>query len=403
MFKRRAKKGARIETLFPVNNYNHYQGGTLERNILLRFLQSTMVIVCLYGIYDVYNQDDSALVKAVLCLLLFGGCYGFVKYTNGSRLSIWITIAICMLSTVSGFFFLGGFTGVTSLDFCALVVVLNMILSGRERSTFFIFFLLQMVVLGSIQVFHSEWVMNYKTNDPLIVDIAEVLARIGNMLYVGYLYKTEYEKERAQVFLTSERLEESNTEISIQNELIASTNNQLELALFRLREEQAQVLEVNRKLEEANAKILAHDKYITAYNNQLKILVTELKIERAQVLEINEKLEEANTEISAQSETIANYNEKLEAMVEERTKDILQLNEKLIEYSFVNSHKIRGPLARVLGLVYLMRLNQTNKEIDCSEYLDKLEISANELDYMVKELTIVLSEETNGSIRYQSE
>ncbi|MEO7989436.1 MAG: hypothetical protein ABI663_07845 [Chryseolinea sp.] len=291
----------------PINFY--FKNNILEKNILLRFLQSTIIIVCLYGVYNFFRQDDSAMLKVVICLLLFGGCYGFVKYTDGSCLSIRITIALCMLSTVSGFFFMGGFTGVTSLDFCALVVVLIMILSGSERRTFLLFFLLQMIVLGSIQVFHSEWIMDHKVNDPSIVNIAEVLARIGNMLYVGYLYKTEYEKERAQVFLISERLEESNAEISIQNEVIASTNNQLELALFRLKEEQAEILEVNRKLEEANAKILAHDKYVTAYNNQLKVLVTELKNERAQVLEVNEKLEEANTEISAQSETIASYND----------------------------------------------------------------------------------------------
>jgi len=377
----------------------YYTNNILEKNILLRFLRSTMVIVCLYGVYDFFNQDDSALLKAILCLLVFGGCYGFVKHTNSSRLSIQVTLAICMLSTVSGFFFLGGFTGVTSLDFCALVVLLTMILSGNERRIFLLFFLLQMVVLGSIQVFHSEWITDTKINDPSFINIAEVLARIGNMLYVGYLYKTEYEKERAQVFLTSGRLEESNAEISIQNEVIASTNNQLEITMFRLKEEQTQVLEANKRLEEANARILAHGKYITAYNNQLKILVTELKNEREQVLEVNEKLEEANTEISAQSETIASYNGKLEAMVEKRTKDILQLNKKLIEYSFVNSHKVRGPLARVLGLIYLMRKNPANGP-DHDEYLDKLEISANELDYMVKELTIVLSAETNDRIEF---
>jgi len=381
----------------PINYY--YTNNILEKNILLRFLRSTMVIVCLYGVYDFFNQDDSALLKAILCLLVFGGCYSFVKRTNGSRLSIRVTVALFMLSTVSGFFFQGGFTGITSLDFCALIVALNMILSGSERRTFLFFFLLQMVVLGSIQVFHSEWIMDTKVNDQSFINIAEVLARIGNMLYVGYLYKTEYEKERAQVFLTSERLEESNAEISIQNEVIASTNNQLEITLFRLKEEQARVLEVNRKLAESNALIHARDKYITAYNNQLKVLVTELKNEREQVLEVNEKLEEANTEISAQSETIASYNGKLEAMVEKRTKDILQLNKKLIEYSFVNSHKIRGPLARVLGLIYLMRKNPANGP-DHDEYLDKLEISANELDYMVKELTIVLSVETNDRIEF---
>ncbi len=129
----------------------------------------------------------------------------------------------------------------------------------------------------------------------------------------------------------------------------------------------------------------------------------ELKNERALILEINEKLQEANVEISAQNETIAIHNRQLDAMVEERTKDILQLNEKLIEYSFVNSHKIRGPLARVLGLVNLMKMNSGSNGTDryeYLEYLDKLETSANELDCMIRELTIILSEETTGRIEF---
>ncbi|AYB32040.1 hypothetical protein [Chryseolinea soli] len=371
----------------------------LENNILLRFLRSTMVIVCLFGVYDFFYQDDSALLKALLWLLAFGGCYGFVKYTNGSRLSIRVTLILFMLSAVSEFFFRGGFTGITALDFCAFVVPLNMILSGSERRTFLFFYLLQMVVLSSIQVFHSEWIVNYEADDPPFVDIAEMLARICSMLYVGYLYKTEYERERDRALLTSVRLEESNAEISLQNDVIVSTNNQLEMTMFKLKEEQAQVLEANKTLEQANTEILAYGRYTTAYNNQLKVLVTELKNERQQVLEVNEKLEEANAEISAQSETIASYNAQLEAMVEQRAKDILQLNKKLIDYSFVNSHKIRGPLARVLGLIYLMRRNPANGT-DHDEYLDKLEISANELDCMVKELTIVLSVETNDQIGF---
>ncbi|HEY8933641.1 MAG TPA: hypothetical protein VIM65_00405 [Cyclobacteriaceae bacterium] len=372
------------------NNYSSYRSGTMEKNILLRYLRGAFAMIFLYATYDTFTSDQAAFLKCIFIFLMYGTCYVFIKRTNAASTVRKTSMIIFMLSIVSGFFFQGGLLGINSLDICLLGIVMKMVLSGNERRLFLFLYFLQVAVLAYIQIFQNHWIVDYRVNDPIAIDVAEVLARICCFFYIGYLYKSEFEKEREQLVETTERLRSSNEEISTQSEVIASTNNQLEIAMFKLQEEQKQVIEANRKLEEANAKILAHDKYITGFNNQLKVLVMELKNERIQVLEVNKKLEQANSEISAQSETIATYNKHLELMVSERTRDVLELNKKLIDYSFANSHKTRGPLARVLGLVHLMKMDYKEKGMDY-EYLDKLELSAHELDDVVREMTILLN------------
>ena len=68
-------------------------------------------------------------------------------------------------------------------------------------------------------------------------------------------------------------------------------------------------------------------------------------------------------------------------------------NEKLIKYSFINSHDIRGPLARVLGLIYLLGKDTEPKALKTS--LDKLSEAAGELDQVIKETSNLLQDDEN--------
>lgn len=333
-------------------NNNNY---TLEKNILLRFLGATLAILALYAINDFCNNDVSNGVKSIIGLLVFGGISILIKVTNVSNLCKRVIASLFMLSVGYGFFYQGGLLGINALDVCGLIMCLSLIFSGNERRIFLSLFLLQVVALCFIQVLYAELIVDYRPHDSLIFNLIELLARVGNMLYVCYLYKMEYERERMRLFETSERLKVVNAEVLSQNEIIASTYNQLEIAMLRLNEEQMQTLLANRRLEEANK------------------------------------------EISTQSKSLAAYNRELEMMVEDRMRDILSLNKKLMEYSFINSHRVRGPLARVLGLVHLMKMSIKNKN-EYMDYLDKLEISAVEMDNIVREMTVVLNQEIETRI-----
>ena len=74
------------------------------------------------------------------------------------------------------------------------------------------------------------------------------------------------------------------------------------------------------------------------------------------VEKLNEEINEKNEALKTMNEEIQKINNNLEQSVKNRTERILDQNEKLIKYAFINSHEIRGPLARVLGLLYLINL-----------------------------------------------
>jgi tetratricopeptide (TPR) repeat protein len=110
-----------------------------------------------------------------------------------------------------------------------------------------------------------------------------------------------------------------------------------------------------------------------AYNklNRLKN-----KLETQQIL-----LEETNRKY-------AELNLNLEKLVLQRTEKIELQNQKLIEYGFLNSHEIRGPVARIQGL---LNLSAIDKNMDREELLAMLKKATDEVDQKINEITIMLS------------
>lgn len=113
----------------------------------------------------------------------------------------------------------------------------------------------------------------------------------------------------------------------------------------------------------------------------------------------NEKLSELNkqiilqkTELEAQAEElksaneeITRINENLEQIVNARTALVKEQNKKIVEYVYYNSHKVRGPLARILGLVALFERNGINTE-EMHDKLAEIKKEAVELDAMVRQM-----------------
>lgn len=93
----------------------------------------------------------------------------------------------------------------------------------------------------------------------------------------------------------------------------------------------------------------------------------------------NHQAKEALLKLNAD---INKINANLESMVQERTEEIKQQNQKLIEYAFFTAHEVRGPLARILGLVELAKLKELDQ--DREEILARLENAANELDDVIR-------------------
>jgi two-component system sensor histidine kinase/response regulator len=122
--------------------------------------------------------------------------------------------------------------------------------------------------------------------------------------------------------------------------------------------------------------------------NQLNEELTEVNKE---IQAKNEELRTSEEELLASGEELKQINENLNALVEHRTQTIINQNKRIIHHAFINAHKVRSPLARILGLVNLIgheaELNKNGQEL-----LKHLNQSAAELDDILKEVRVNLDQ-----------
>jgi signal transduction histidine kinase len=108
-------------------------------------------------------------------------------------------------------------------------------------------------------------------------------------------------------------------------------------------------------------------------------------------IELNEKakaIEAQNEELIQIQDNLSTLNNDLERIVNERTARIQVQNEVLIKYSFTNAHHLRGPVARLLGLAAIYKL-EPNKDHDF--FIEKMVDQAHEIDAVIKQINIDLA------------
>ena len=119
----------------------------------------------------------------------------------------------------------------------------------------------------------------------------------------------------------------------------------------------------------------------TVHDAQNLKVMTQLQSE---LLMKNEVLTTQEGKLIAAGEELQKVNQNLNLLVEQRTKVIIDQNQKLVHYAFVSAHKVRSPLARILGLVNLIsheiKLSDKGRELH-----NHLHSSANELDDILRE------------------
>ena len=65
---------------------------------------------------------------------------------------------------------------------------------------------------------------------------------------------------------------------------------------------------------------------------------------------------------------------------------IEEQNKKLKEIAWIQSHVVRAPLARIMGLVDLLSEQHSNEDIDNSQIIEAIASSANELDEIIRKI-----------------
>ncbi|MEL6537116.1 MAG: hypothetical protein AAFQ98_16965, partial [Bacteroidota bacterium] len=116
----------------------------------------------------------------------------------------------------------------------------------------------------------------------------------------------------------------------------------------------------------------------------LEDLMEEIRIQNEELIQQAEKLTTSN-------EHIQELNDRLEISVAKRTETIREQHERLIKYGFMNAHELRGPLARILGLTYLIPYCRSSAEI--MDLAQKIEFESRQMDRVVKQINRTIEEE----------
>ena len=119
-------------------------------------------------------------------------------------------------------------------------------------------------------------------------------------------------------------------------------------------------------------------------NGIIRKLNRELTDKQNEILTQAEELKATNDEMEA-------INSNLERLVAERSQKVIDQNETLTEYAFFNAHKVRGPLARILGLINVFERELANQSLQ--NYSDMLKQAGKDLDESIREINKILEKD----------
>lgn len=94
--------------------------------------------------------------------------------------------------------------------------------------------------------------------------------------------------------------------------------------------------------------------------------------------------------LAQQKEEIEGINNNLEQLIVDRTEKLKDHEARISQAAFINAHRVRSPLARILGLLNLIEF-ETDKRAACEEYLPLMKSNAEELNEMLREVSVTLS------------
>jgi hypothetical protein len=119
------------------------------------------------------------------------------------------------------------------------------------------------------------------------------------------------------------------------------------------------------------------------YDEAFKTLISQ----NFELVEKSNEIETQNEELVQSQENLHNLNTHLESLVNARTAEVQKRNEQLVRYAYSNAHHVRGPVARVLGLIHLSKM-ETN--LNYPLLFEKIEEQTREIDGVIREISMEL-------------
>ncbi|HTH57591.1 MAG TPA: tetratricopeptide repeat protein [Cyclobacteriaceae bacterium] len=122
---------------------------------------------------------------------------------------------------------------------------------------------------------------------------------------------------------------------------------------------------------------------VKLHNNEILVLNEQIKKQRDSSVEKSIKIESLHKELSE-------INKSLEDTIEQRTEALKDQTKHMEAYAFITAHKLRAPLARVMGIVNLLE-----RDVPMDEQrllLEHLKNASGELDSVIRSLSHALQQ-----------
>lgn len=103
----------------------------------------------------------------------------------------------------------------------------------------------------------------------------------------------------------------------------------------------------------------------------------------SELREKTEEIETQNDELVLKQESLNEMNRQLETLVAQKTENIEKQNERLVRFAYSNAHYLRGPVARLLGLIQLFRMKT---DLTATWFFEKVANEAEAIDSITREI-----------------
>ena len=108
-------------------------------------------------------------------------------------------------------------------------------------------------------------------------------------------------------------------------------------------------------------------------------------------LKYERQLKGQRDQIQQQKDAIVAAQEQMTQLLDAHTKRLQEQSQDIMKYAYLNAHKTRSPLARILGLVNLAKHEDLDEEDKRRYYFEEIHTNAKELDETLREINEVLN------------
>ncbi len=211
------------------------------------------------------------------------------------------------------------------------------------------------------------------------------------------LIKTQNELLEKEVRRRTKKLEANKKAIETQNEELQQQQEELRRINEHLEEK-------NQEIERQNEELSQQKIALEGINYELEKVNSELRLKEAVIKEQNAELAHKQVRMIVQNEKLFRQKKEIEALknnleklVAQRTKELQQTlddltrqNQDLSQFSFIISHNLRAPVARILGLLNIFNEGKYEDE-DNKQIISLLRKTATDLDTVIRDLTKIIS------------